>query len=84
MLKLIFIYYTLINKIHFSSVLLFSVEFIYYYLNNTYLGSGGYRDTSIRETLGSVRGAKQENTVKVIVEKKNGQRMEKSITVYVQ
>ena len=61
-----------------------TIDTIYFYLNNTYLGSGSYRTTSRSERLGNVRGAKEENTLKVIVEQTDGSRLEKSLTVYIQ
>lgn len=59
------------------------IDTIYYYLNNTYLGSGGYRMTSLSERFEDIRGVQEENELKVVVEKTNGQRIEKTITVLV-
>ena len=60
------------------------IETIYYYLNNTYLGSGGYRNTSMQVEPGKVRGVQEENTIKVIVEKTDGSRIERNTTIYVE
>ncbi len=53
-------------------------ETIYYYVNNSYIESGNYRKNSVRVNLDSIRDLKQTNTVKVIIEKTDGSRVEKT------
>jgi len=59
-------------------------ETIYYYINNSYVGSGTYRKTSMRANLSSIRDLDTSNIVKVIVQKTNGSRIEKTIPFTVQ
>lgn len=60
------------------------VETIYYYLNNSYLGSGTYRTTSMRVRPNATRDITQNNTVKVIVQKVDGTRIEKTAPLQVE
>ncbi|MFW0871340.1 MAG: transglycosylase domain-containing protein [Patescibacteria group bacterium] len=51
------------------------IDRIYYYLNNTYLGSGGSRITEYSFRLSDARRTQEINTLKVIVETDKGERI---------
>lgn len=60
------------------------IDTIYYYFNNSYLGSGSSRQTSWEVRPDSVRGVEESNTIRVIVELENGDRVEKNHILYVE
>ena len=60
------------------------IETIYYYLNNSFLESGSFRTTSVRVTPNSIRDLARDNIIKVIVQKTDGTRIEKTLPLIVE
>ena len=60
------------------------VDRIFYYVNNTYLGSGAANETSASFTPSSIRNIENTNTIKVIVQLENGDKIERRMVFGVQ
>lgn len=60
------------------------IDRIYYYLNGTYLGSGGKSESSMSFTPSSVRNIEAINTLKVILQTDDGRRIQREVEFKVQ
>ncbi len=60
------------------------VDRIFYYVNNTYLGSGTFRETSTSFVPSSIRTIQDTNIIRVIVQTDDGTRIEKETVFQIQ
>ena len=60
------------------------VDRIFYYVNNTYLGSGTFRETSTSFVPSSIRTIQNTNIIRVILQTDDGTRIEKELVFKIQ
>ena len=60
------------------------VDTVFYYVNNTYLGSGSYRTNTMSFRPSNTRGIERNNTVRVILETVQGRRIEKTASLIIE